>query len=160
MGGVFDHGPHDFTDRQTAHDWTWRKWLSEILWAARAQELDRIRKGCVQYLASYCERGNASGCPGVCLKVEIKALRSRGAFDEPVKGLGRVRYLLRDGHHFFPRTEFRISLFKDSGGALKEFLAREQLFGKVIGLLCWIHAPNYIRILAISGRLVSYRCAV
>ena len=37
------------------------------------------------------------------------------ALDEPVESLSRVRNLLRDGHHAFPRTEPGVGLIEDPG---------------------------------------------
>lgn len=135
MRGVFDDGPYDVADGLAAHDRTGRQRLGESLRAARADEVDRVCEGRFEHLAGGGERGHLRNDLGVLRKIQIEALRPRGAFDKPVDGLRRVRDLVRHGHHFVARTEAGVGLVEDPGGALEELLAGEQLIGKV-GRLC------------------------
>jgi hypothetical protein len=53
--------------------------------------------------------------------------------------MGRVRDLLRDGHHAFERTKCGVALLENPGGALEEVFAGQQLIGHVLRLWSWAH---------------------
>ena len=127
MRGVLDHGPEEVAGGLATHDRAGRESLGEILRAARADELDRIREGGVEHLASRGERGHTGERLGVFLEIEIEAFGPGDAFDEPVESLGGVRDLLGDGHHAFPRAECGVGLIEDPGRSIEEILAGEQL---------------------------------
>jgi len=63
--------------------------------------------------------------------------------DEPVESLGRVRDLLRDGHHAFPRAEPGVGLIEDPGGAVEIILAGDELVGEVVMLRFGAHRLHY-----------------
>ena len=87
----------------------------EILRAARAEKLDRVRVGRFEHLAGGGERGHTVEGLGVFLEIEVETFPAGCAFDEPVESLSRVRDLLRDGHHAFLRTEPGVGLIEDPG---------------------------------------------
>ena len=77
------------------------------------------------------------------LEIEVEAFGPGGALDEPVESLSRMRDLLRDGHHAFPRAEPGVGLIEDPGGAREEVLAGDKLIGKVVVLRFWAHGSHY-----------------
>src|ERR1035438_4640370 len=72
MRGVLDHGPYDVADGLTTHDRAGRQRLGEILRAARADEVDRVRVRRFEHLASGGEGGHTRKSLGVFLDIESK----------------------------------------------------------------------------------------
>ena len=113
MRGVLDHGPYDVADGLAAHDRTVREWPREILWAARAEKLDRAGISGFEHLARGGERGHSIERLDVFLEIEIETLRPGCALDKPVESLSRVCRLLRNGHHAFLRPKPGVGLIED-----------------------------------------------
>jgi hypothetical protein len=143
MRGVLDHGPHDFADGLAAYDRAGREGPREILRAARAEKVDGVGICRCERLAGGGERGYSLEGLGVFLEIEVEACGPGCALDEPVESLSRVRDLLRDGHHAFPRAEPGVGFIEHPGGAVEEILAGDELIGKVVGLRFWAHGPHY-----------------
>ena len=119
MRGVLDNGPYDVADGQASHHRAGWEWPGEILGAARAEKPDRVGVCLRQHPAGGVERGHGIESLGLFREIQVEAFAPGRSFDEPVESLGRVRDLLRDGHHAFPRTEPGIALIEDPGGTLE-----------------------------------------
>jgi hypothetical protein len=146
MRGVLDHGPYDVAEGLAAHDRTVREWPREVLWAARAEKLYRVRIRGFEHLARSSERGHSIERFDVFLEIEIETFRPGCAFNKPVESLSRVCHLLRNGHHAFLRPKPGVGLIEDPRGMREEFLAGKQLLGKVVVLRFWArHEPHYSR---------------
>ena len=113
MRGVLNHGPYDFADGLAAHDRTVREWPREILRAARAEKLDRVRICGFEHLARGGEGGYSVQRLGMFLEIEIETFRPGCALDKPVEGLSGVCHLLGNGHHAFLRPEPGVGLIED-----------------------------------------------
>src|SRR5262245_2849253 len=112
MRGVLNHSPYDVADWLAAHDRTIRKWPRQILRAARAEKLDRVRICGFDHLARGGERGHRIQRLGMFLEIEIETFRPGCALDKPVESLSRVCHLLRNGHHAFLRPKPGVGLIE------------------------------------------------